>query len=776
MFQVTVMFVATRLLHLLLRPLKQPRVVCDILASIIVGPSGLGRWETYSRVMFPKEAYNLSQTVAQLAAIYYLFETSVQMEPAMLLRSGKKCLLIAAAGMATPFLAVNAIVFPLAGYIDAGIAHGTFGVFVGVLVSMSSFPVVSQLLGELNLLNSDLGRLALSASFVNQTVSWFNVALFDIAWAAKSPPRLLKVVVTISSMFLLVAAAVFLLRPWARRIIRRTPKDGRVREGDVFIVLLGVLLMSFLSNVICGSPMQGALIMGLVMPDGPPLGATVVAKVETVVAEILMPVAYLNFSSVDLAAVVNWRSWGIMEGAMLVGYLCKFAGTAAAALYTGMPSRSAVVLGTMMNFKGLLDIILDQKSYTVMMTMTLLTSMVVVPLVEVLYRPMADDLGGGGGGATVQQIFSAAAELRVLACVQSEAPVPSILPFLEASHAAARPLCVYVLHLVELIGSYAPILVCHRRPTGGAASSSSSPHRVHPTLNAFLSYDELTGNRMAVQPYTTVSPFATMHQDICRFADDKSIVLILLPFRRHPAGAGGGEITREEKAVRTMIPEILRHAPCSVGILVHGEAASFLPVAAGEPPAIAYKVAVLFWGGPDDREALAYASRMESNPHVRLFVARFLLPSDGDSAAVATAGEAEEERRLDEQLLSEVRRRPRAEVAEIVVGDAVETNEAICLACDGKMLVVVGRRQGPSFLLSASEWSQFPELGVLGDMFASSEFRTAATVLVLQQHQRCSSLKVSTCTATISTTTTKEVWIHNKFLHGQEEKRENISY
>lgn len=386
--------------------------------------------------------------------------------------------------------------------------------------------------------------------------------------------------------------------------------------------------------------------------------------------------------------------------------------------------------------------------------MTLMTSMVVAPLVEVFYRPLADDLGGGG--ATVQQIFSAAGELRVLSCLQSETHVPAILPFLEASHSAARPLCVYVLHLVELIGSYAPVLLCHRRRTGGAASLSSSPRRVHPALNAFLNYDELTGNRMAVQPYTAVSPFATMHHEICRFADDKSIALILLPFRRQPTGAGAGsaEITREEKAARTMIPEILRHAPCSVGILVHNEtgggATSFLPAGAGGSPApMVYRVAVLFWGGPDDREALAYASRMESNPHVRLFVVRFLLPPGHDSAAAAAEGDQgeEEERRLDEELLSEVRRRGGAEVVEVVVGDAVKTDEAVRAACDGKVLVVVGRRQGSRCLLRPSDWSQFPELGVLGDMFASSEFRTAATVLVLQQYHRCSSMTTTTTAA-----------------------------
>lgn len=334
-------------------------------ASIIMGMSGLGRWEPYKRLMFPKEAFNLSQTVAQLAAVFYMFETSVQMEPAMLLRSGKKCILIAAAGMATPFLAVNAIVLPLASKIDAGIAHGNFGEFVGVIVSMTSFPVVSQILGELNLLSSELGRLALSASFVNQAVVWFDVVLYDISWAAKSAPRLLKVVATMSSMSLLVAAAIFIFRPWAKRVIRRTPKDGRVREGDVLIVLLSVLLMSFLSNVLCGSHTQGALLMGLVLPNGPPLGSTVVAKVQTVVAEILMPVAYLNFSPADLTAIVDWESWGIMEGAMLVGYIGKFAGTAAAAIYTGMPPRSAVILGTMMNFKGLLDIIVIQAWHNV---------------------------------------------------------------------------------------------------------------------------------------------------------------------------------------------------------------------------------------------------------------------------------------------------------------------------------------------------------------------------------------------------------------------------
>lgn len=196
------------------------------------------------------------------------------------------------------------------------------------------------------------------------------------------------------------------------------------------------------------------------------------------------------------------------------------------------------------------------------------------------------------------------------------------------------------------------------------------------------------------------------------------------------------------EAARSVASHVLFHAPCSVGILVNKSQDRGNPVIrynkkktsnlsfgrAGES-----KVAVLFLGGADSREALVLADRMAEEEEVRLTVVRFLSSKGGDS---------EVEKKMDDGTVTwfwvKNERKERVEYREVVVGSGEDTVTAIQGMNDGSYdLWVVGRTPGsgmnPELLSGFSCWSEKEELGLIGELVASVEFSTSASVLIIQQ-------------------------------------------
>lgn len=144
-------------------------------------------------------------------------------------------------------------------------------------------------------------------------------------------------------------------------------------------------------------------------------------------------------------------------------------------------------------------------------------------------------------------------------------------------------------------------------------------------------------------------------------------------------------------------------------------------------------VVVYFVGGADDREALAYGARMADNPEVGLTVIRLVLPSS------LTESMGSEEVRLDDEAVGEFRSRSGenkwVDYREEDVRDGAEMIEVVRGTCGDYSLVIVGRGDGNGSSLTAGlvDWSEYPELGVVGDFLASADMGEKVATLVVQQ-------------------------------------------
>lgn len=211
-----------------------------------------------------------------------------------------------------------------------------------------------------------------------------------------------------------------------------------------------------------------------------------------------------------------------------------------------------------------------------------------------------------------------------------------------------------------------------------------------------------------------------MHDDVCTLAYEKHIVLILLPFHKYTIN----NIEYTNPSIQAMNVNVLRYAPCSVAILVSRYGS--------DPHDDDYDrgVSVVFFGGADDREALAYGTRMADNPVVKLTVIRILVSSKGLRFKKV---KRDDERAVDG--FKAIADGKRFVYREEVVKDGEGTVEVLRWVCGESKLVIVGRREGVDSPATAGleEWREYKELGVVGDIMATADFGEKVSTLVMHQ-------------------------------------------
>ncbi|KAH9716574.1 Cation/H(+) antiporter 14 [Citrus sinensis] len=315
--------------------------------------------------------------------------------------------------------------------------------------------------------------------------------------------------------------------------------------------------------------------------------------------------------------------------------------------------------------------------------------------------------------------------LRILVCIHKEQNVNPLISLLEVSNPTRNsPIAAFVLQLMELKGSVTAFLKPHHQQTKREAASSTQ------LINAFSQFQRCYYGNVVVQHFTTIAPYATMHDDVCTLALDKRVVIIIVPF--HKQWGVGGMLESTDLSIRALNRNVLHKAPCSVGILVHrGQNKSNRPVYTGE---LLYHIVMLFIGGADDREALAYSRRMAEHPNTSLTVVWFITTDQNRPSTEMPDDHEADNQAFDEFKDSMVGNK--IIFREEIVKDGIGTTQVIQAFTETFDLFIVGKNHDPcsKATLGLSEWIEYPELGILGDTLVNSndEF----SVLVVQQQPK----------------------------------------
>uniref|UniRef100_A0A5B7BIH5 Uncharacterized protein n=1 Tax=Davidia involucrata TaxID=16924 RepID=A0A5B7BIH5_DAVIN len=729
LLQLSVISITSTLINLCLQPLGQSTIVSQIFGGIIFGPSFLGHEYVMASLLFPPRGALIIETIATFGLMFFLFTIGVKMEAGMMIRPERKAITIGTSIMFFTSTLTYLLSFLLIKYLpmDATLAKSL--PLIASSQCLTAFPSIACLLTELKILNTDLGRLAISVAMFCDILGISLTAIgFAVSHSAKG--SVLTPFWAILSTVALLVGIVYVIRPAILWILSRSPEGKPVRETYISSIFTTVLVVGFVSEAIGQHFVLGPLILGLAVPDGPPLGSTLASKLDSLVSGLLYP-TFLTVSGLQTNVFkINLQSLWIVLGLVLFASIVKIVVVMLPAWYSNIPIRESLVLGLMLNARGICELmvynlwrkdqILTDQEFALAVISVIGVTAIITPLVKILYVPPSKQ-HVQIKRRTIQHA-KRDAELRILVCIHNQDNVPSIINLLEASNATEEsPIAVIAVLLVELVGRTTSVLIAHHQRTLDPTNSKSNH-----IINALRHYELHNEGCVTIQSFSSISHFDTMHDDIYRVALDQNATIVIVPF--HKQWAIDGSIGSVNRAVRTMNIKVLDRAPCSVGMLIdRGILTGSISILTTRS---AYHVAVIYIGGGDDGEALHYGARMAKHRNVTLTVIRFLLFGSHNSR----------ERKLDNDLIDEVRH---ANVGnegflyrEEVVRDGVGL--ASCIkglenCCD---LIIVGRDHPVSpLLLGLDAWSECPELGVIGDMLASPEIVSTASVLVVQQQR-----------------------------------------
>ncbi|XP_010921563.1 cation/H(+) antiporter 15 [Elaeis guineensis] len=789
MVQLLAVVFMTRVVSFLLKPLRQPNVVAETLAGILLGPSFLGLFFNYIYFRLPDQNFVILDVAANFALTYYMFMVAVELDVVTIWRMGKKVVVIAVVGMVLPFVVSFTSARALGlrpgmtilkfGAVDPAIKAGKdqmlvpFLVFISLAVSLTGLPVLSRIITELKLLNSPLGPLSMGSAIINDMVAWILLAFVTAATGAKED----KPVFWLAPLWITIAGAAFVLlcfyvvRPAIEWMARRTPEGERMSDLHLGIILAGVPAAGFLTDLIGIHSFFGSFMYGLAVPAGP-ITAHLIERMEPFLDNMLLPLFFANSGyRANLNSILPPWAIGSCAALVILATFAKVAGTIIVALFYSMSFRDSLALAFLMSVRGpveiiILNVAIDKRMlrgdmFAVILITSLITTALAAPVVTLAYTKPSEPLAA----YHLRNIQGARpeAELRMLACVHNTRHVHSLTYLLDVSNPSKRsPIFIYALHLVEVVGRVSSMLIMH--PSADQSHhnhnrGSGHGHRHRPSLPygqaqsesilaAIEGYKQHSAG-VSFQPLTAFSQHASMHEDICSVAEERHVSLIVLPFHKYVTIDGAMEEVAGTD-VRPINLNVLANAPCSVAILVDcgldsGTTSHFPGHRAS------YHVALVFIGGPDDREALAYAWRMAEHPAIVLTVIRFIAVDPiSRSQSMCSVNEMENdmsllahhelEKERDEEAVKEFRLRfvshESVVFTEKLASDSGETVAVLREMGSNYDLYVVGRNHGRKSALTAGleQWSEFPELGPIGDLLVSSDFGVKVSVLVVQQY------------------------------------------
>ncbi|KAI4312201.1 hypothetical protein MLD38_037040 [Melastoma candidum] len=756
--QIIAITILSSTLTLILKPFHQPRFIGDIIGGIILGPSFLGLFRKYNDIFLPFASATILESFTYLGGVYYVFLVGLEMNQTPILRISRKAMAVAAAGIVVP-LAVGFGTYFLIAPSPApngppmgppGPPKAKTAFLWGVALTGTNLPELTRILADLKLLRMDVGRTALSSAFLSEIGTWMFLAI---------------VITTAHDRFLAVAASsigfilmsIFAIRPFLSWLIRTTsdPEED-YKETHVHFVFCGVLLFGFISDGLGLSSIFGAFLFGFILPGGH-LATAVRERLEKITSWILTPL-YCILLGLKCNFQLTAQGVSAANAALFIvlSWASKFFTTFFVALRCQMAPRDASALAVLMNTKGMLSAfvinigrdykLLIVENFTVMI-LTLVVMTATVPIIiKYAYKPQKQ--------MTVHRYKSIQSTgidspLRILVCIHSARDIRGTIYLLQLSHGTRQyPIRVFAVHLVELTErTSATMLVVQ----GAYRSNSTRSTRAiaeaesEQIVEAFEEYQMESDNTVTFEALTALSPYATMHVDVCSIAEDKRANLLIVPF--HVQGGADANADNISSSARMVNQKVMAYAPCSVGLLVNrGLGMSNQGVTC---------LIMFFIGGPDDREALSYAWRMSALPEVHLTVVRFiagdhaepmvkttfdLLNEERGSSTLITMQDRQED--LDEEFMGDFKYKTMnnnsISYTEEVVNNGEETLRCIRNNMEQhpyEMCIVGQGDQQTSPLLSGlSSLVEFEELGPIGDAIATSNFAPSCSILVMQQY------------------------------------------
>lgn len=407
--QILVIIIASRLLGWLMSLIGQPTVIGEIMAGIMLGPSLLGLYfPEITTFLFPPASLGNIQFLSQIGLILFMFIIGMELDVGLLKKKAESAVIISHASIIIPYaLGVTLAYFLYTRFAPQQTTFLAFSLFLGIALSITAFPVLARIVQEKGLTQTPLGSTVITCAAVDDVTAW-GILAFVVAIANST--GISGALITIGLSLVYIFIMLMIVRPLLNKVAVKYTAMETISKPIVAVVLSIMLVSAYITEVIGIHALFGAFMAGVIIPDNVRFKQIMSEKIEDVSLVLLLPLFFVYTGLRTEIGLLNepglWLTCLVVIGVAVIG---KFAGSALAAKFTGQTWKDSLLIGSLMNTRGLIELValnigydigvLSPEIFTILVLMALVTTFMTGPamsLINYLFRkPEAEQTAFG---------------------------------------------------------------------------------------------------------------------------------------------------------------------------------------------------------------------------------------------------------------------------------------------------------------------------------------------------------------------------------------------
>lgn len=400
--QIITIIIAARVLGWICKKIGQPTVIGEIAAGILLGPSFVGMYfPGFSVALFPVQSLGNLQFLSQIGLILFMFMVGMELDLKTFKNKAFDAFIISQTSIIVPFaLGMGLAYFIYLSFAPQGVQFLSFGLFIGIAMSITAFPVLARIVHERGIHKTRLGAIVITCAAVDDITAWcLLAAVIAISKAGSFESSVYIILMAVGYVLLMFQV----VKPFLKRVGDLYPSRENMSKPIVAIFFLTLILSSYATEVIGIHALFGAFMAGTIMPDNMKFRNILIEKIEDVALVLLLPLFFV-FTGLrtEIGLLNDPFLWKITSLIILVAVTGKFIGSALAAKFVGQNWRDSLSIGALMNTRGLMELVvlnigydlgvLNPQIFAMMVIMALVTTFMTGPALDLINRLFKKEL------------------------------------------------------------------------------------------------------------------------------------------------------------------------------------------------------------------------------------------------------------------------------------------------------------------------------------------------------------------------------------------------
>lgn len=394
LLQIVTIIIVARIFGFFCKKIGQPTVIGEIVAGIFLGPSFIGMYfPDFSHFVFPDKSMDNLKFLSQIGLILFMFVVGMELELKTLKNKANDAIVISHASIIFPFtLGVGLAYLIYSEFAPANVNFLSFALFIGISMSITAFPVLARIVQERGLSKTRLGNIVITCAAADDITAWcILAAVIAIVKAGSVLSAIYIIIMAIAYVFIMIK----LVQPFLKRLGDKHSNKESLSKPVVAIFFITLLISSFATEVIGIHALFGAFLAGVIMPSNMNFRTIFIEKIEDVSVLLLLPLFFVFTGLRTQIGLLNdWHLWLIALLIIAVAVTGKFLGSALAAKFVGQSWRDSLIIGALMNTRGLMELIvlnigydlgvLSDEIFAMLVIMALITTFMTGPMLDLI--------------------------------------------------------------------------------------------------------------------------------------------------------------------------------------------------------------------------------------------------------------------------------------------------------------------------------------------------------------------------------------------------------